>query len=166
MARITSSKVILVFLTFLCTLSGLSGSTYSNPLPTCSPPKSHIARSIQDWRAKQLFEYARQENRLLAWDSCLATQAHLRAAQLAARGGTLSHTDPRTGKHPALGLIGACYSWKCAGENLVRGHVSPETLHKALMRSPSHRHTILNSRFKFLGVGCAGDVCVELFAGV
>jgi uncharacterized protein YkwD len=166
MAWLESGKSLLALVIFSGTLLALSGSTYSNPLSSRSTGRSRVTGSSQEWKAKRLFEYARRENGGLNWDGCLAKMAARRARMVAGQKGHLSHRDPRTGKNPAWDMISQCGSWRCAGENLVRGNVSPEELHETLMRSPSHRQTIRDRRYNRLGVGCYGQVCVELFAGV
>jgi uncharacterized protein YkwD len=82
-----------------------------------------------------------------------------------AESGRFGHRDPETGKNPVWALISECDRFRWAGENLVRGDDTPRAMHQALMDSRTHRENILNPVFDVLGVGCYGNVCVELFAG-
>jgi uncharacterized protein YkwD len=38
-------------------------------------------------------------------------------------------------------------------------------MHQALMKSPSHRANLLNPEYEVVGIGCYGNLCVQLFAG-
>ena len=44
-----------------------------------------------------------------------------------------------------------------AGENIATGYTSPAALVSAWMRSPGHRHNILDRRLRFIGVGAVRD---------
>lgn len=116
-------------------------------------------------KAKQLFLYARQVNKRLIWDSCLADRAVKRARDMA-RSNQFGHKDPRTGKNKAWELIASCYSCRFGGENLIKGNSSPEEMHALLMKSPSHRKNISSQKFDLLGIGCYRNICVQLFAGL
>lgn len=115
-------------------------------------------------RAWKLFDLASRENRTLKWDECLAGQAVRRATEMV-QNGRFEHRDPETGRNPAWAMVAECGGFTCAGENLSRGRRSALATHNALMDSPSHRKNILDPRFRFLGVGCYEEVCVQLFAG-
>ena len=133
------------------------------------PPSLPMAKERQkpesdQERAWKLFELAAQENRRLKWNECLAGQA-VRRAQEMARNGRFEHRDPETGKNPAWAMVANCGRFTCAGENLSRGSRTVLATHNALMDSPTHRQNILDPRFRFLGVGCYEDLCVQLFAG-
>jgi uncharacterized protein YkwD len=79
--------------------------------------------------------------------------------------GRFAHKDPRSGKNPVWSLVWECSRYQLAGENLVRGGVTPREMHRALMDSRTHRENLLNPDFQVVGVGCYGNVCVQLFAG-
>jgi uncharacterized protein YkwD len=85
--------------------------------------------------------------------------------------GYFEHEDPKTGKNPVWKVVSLCVRAKRAGagapagENLAKGIDTPENIHRALMQSPTHRKNILDPRFNHVGVGCCGEICVELFAG-
>lgn len=66
---------------------------------------------------------------------------------------SFSHTRP-DGRafSTALNEAGATYSG--AGENIAKGQRTPEEVVNAWMNSPGHRANILNSKYKYLGVGC------------
>lgn len=66
---------------------------------------------------------------------------------------SFSHTRP-DGRafSTALNEAGATYSG--AGENIAKGQRTPEEVVNAWMNSEGHRANILNSKYKYLGVGC------------
>lgn len=66
---------------------------------------------------------------------------------------SFSHTRP-DGRafSTALNEAGATYSG--AGENIAKGQRTPEEVVNAWMNSAGHRANILNSKYKYLGVGC------------
>ncbi len=157
---------MLILILFLSIVFTLSDCTYSRQ--TIVYPADASSRGVKSddgWKAKRLFECARRENSMLVWNDCLAKIACSRARTLFDKGGRLTHRDDRTGKNPAWEMIRECLDWRYAGENLVRGDEPPENLHSALMQSASHRSTIVSRKYHYMGVGCCGEVCVELFAG-
>ncbi len=46
---------------------------------------------------------------------------------------------------------------RAVGENLALGQASPKAVHKAWMRSRSHRRNILSRTYQYVGFGKAGD---------
>jgi uncharacterized protein YkwD len=115
-------------------------------------------------KARELFECARKENRLLKWDDCLARKAEERARKMV-RQNYFDHKNPRTERNPAWSMVKACYRCTFAGENLSKGRDTAEAIHQAWMDSPEHRENIENRRYRLVGVGCFEPVCVQLFAG-
>jgi hypothetical protein len=115
-------------------------------------------------RGYRLFELAQRENGRLRWDQCLAERADKRARTMYQKQ-YFAHRDPETGRKPAWDLVASCYRCRSAAENLARGYDAPETVHQALMDSPTHRSNILNPEYSLLGIGCYRNICVELFAG-
>jgi uncharacterized protein YkwD len=115
-------------------------------------------------KARELFCLARMENSRLKWDECLAGKAFKRAKEMVEKG-VFAHKDPKTGKNPAWDMVTQCRPVRYAGENLAKGDVSAEAMHRALMESPTHRANLISSKYRSLGIGCYGQVCVQLFAG-
>ncbi|GLI35182.1 CAP domain-containing protein [Desulforhabdus amnigena] len=161
------------FIVFTVMLLGtwilLSCSAYSKTLPAY--PRGHSFGETQQMTgdlgqdtARRLFELVHRENRGLRWNECLSQKAYERAKYLV-KNKRFSHKDPRTGKNPAWDMLKSCCNFRYAGENLVRGDLPAESLHEALMESPSHRKNIMDPNFDLLGIGCYGDICVQLFAG-
>lgn len=136
-----------------------SGSLPPGPIP--ANPDNPAVDNIG--KAQRLFELTRSENSGLQWSECLSEKAYVRARKMATDK-QFGHKDPATGVNPAWEMMGSCGKWISGAENLAKGHVPPETLHKALMQSPSHRQSIQNSNYNHLGVGCYDNICVELFA--
>jgi uncharacterized protein YkwD len=62
-----------------------------------------------------------------------------------------NHDSPN-GDSSFVFVEAAGYSYRYAGENLVRNFVCAETAQQALMNSPSHRKNILNEEFDEIGV--------------
>ena len=79
--------------------------------------------------------------------------------------GRFDHRDPWTGKNPVWDLVWECTRYRTAGENLVRGDATPREMHRALMDSRTHRENLLNPEYHLVGIGCHGNLCVQLFAG-
>ncbi len=173
MTRLMKITISLMFILFIWTLTPISFAQSSRPLPIF-PQSRESARPEEAERAKKLYVLLRKENRALQWDNCLATKASMRARQLVSKG-YFEHKDPQTGKNPVWKTVSQCFSSTDrrsgipAGENLSKGidpSATPADIHKALMKSPTHRKNILDRRFNRVGVGCYDRVCVELFAGI
>jgi hypothetical protein len=138
---------------------------YSGSLPPYPLRATREAPSPRDHeKARQLFRLAHGENRRLEWDECLARKAFKRAKEMV-ENGIFAHKDPKTGKNPAWEMVTRCRPFRYAGENLAKGQESAEAIHRALMHSPDHRANVISSKYRFLGVGCYDQVCVQLFAG-
>lgn len=166
------AKAIAVIVLFLICASGSSCfAQQSRPLPLFPQGNQPAGPdTCESERAKALYELARNENRALRWDSCLAMKAFMRARRMVTER-YFGHQDPKTGKNPVWKTVSQCIPGKSksskvpAGENLAKGIDTPANIHKALMASPTHRKNILDRRFNHLGVGCYDYICVELFAG-
>ncbi len=153
-----------VLLLMLLLWTAVSPAMARAPLPP-SPRKSVQPAASEVDKAEKLYFLLRKENRALRWDRCLAGKAFLRARQMAKQG-YFDHEDPRTGRNPVWGLVKRCFPCRSAGENLAKGMDTPENIHKALMKSPTHRKNIVDRRFSKVGVGCYDSICVQLFAGL
>jgi uncharacterized protein YkwD len=154
-------------LTLMLTALSLSPSQpgYSRSLPPTPLVETRVTpSSLEAEKARELFRLACKENRRLEWDECLSRKAFIRAKAMV-ENGTFAHKDPKTGKNPAWAMVTQCHRVRYAGENLAKGQESAEAIHRALMQSPSHRANVISSKYRFLGVGCYGPVCVQLFAG-
>jgi uncharacterized protein YkwD len=139
----------------------------TQPLPLYAPPATRVQlhpSAHEEKKAQDLFGLAHKENPRLTWDECLAGKAFRRAKHMVDNN-ILSHRDPRTGKNPVWETVVQCRSFRYAGENLAKGYESADVIHRALMQSPTHRHNLVDPKYRFVGVGCYNDVCVELFAG-
>jgi|WetSurMetagenome_2_1015567.scaffolds.fasta_scaffold06409_2 uncharacterized protein YkwD len=159
-SAICSLMVTLLVFSLTYSQAGCSRSLPPDPfVETRMKPSSH-----DEEKARQLFRLAQRENGCLKWDECLAGKAFKRAKELV-KEDTFAHMDPKTGKNPAWDMVKECHSFRYAGENLAKGDVSAEALHRALMQSPTHRANLISSKYRSLGVGCYGQVCVQLFAG-
>ncbi len=166
------ARAIVVIVIFsICALGSPCFAQQDKTLPVF-PQGKQSARpdASESERARKLFDLARQENWGLQWDSCLATKAFMRARRLVNER-YFGHEDPKTGKNPVWKTVSQCIPAKRkgshvpAGENLTKGDDTPANIHRALMKSPTHRKNIQDRRFNHLGVGCYDTICVELFAG-
>lgn len=67
-----------------------------------------------------------------------------------------SHNSPTYGS-PFDMMKSFGISYKTAGENIARGHTTPEKVMDGWMNSPGHRANILNASFTQIGVGYVSD---------
>lgn len=94
----------------------------------------------------------------LQWLEKAATAARRHSADMAHRH-YFDHLTPE-GLDVGRRLTGSLVRWKTCGENLFKrtavrlpDRTVVEQAHHALMRSATHRHNVLDKRFKLLGVG-------------
>ena len=146
-----------IFLGPCCTVRSASLPPYPIHKKRQKPVTDEIGK------ATRLFELARKENGRLHWNECLSEKAYYRARKLVIRK-EFEHKDPATGVNPAWEMMRSCGRWYNAGENLAKGYESADVIHRALMKSPTHRRNIQDFRYDQLGVGCYDYICVELFA--
>ncbi|MFZ0927475.1 MAG: CAP domain-containing protein [Syntrophobacteraceae bacterium] len=163
--------IAVVVILLICALGWSCFAQQTRPLPVFPQGKQSAgAHSSDRERANKLYELARQENRALQWNSCLATKASIRARRMVSER-YFDHEDPKTGKNPVWNSVNLCIpanrkgSKVPAGENLAKGVDTAANIHEALMKSPTHRKNILDRRFNNIGVGCYDFICVEIFAG-
>lgn len=83
----------------------------------------------------------------------LTHAAQLKANDMAARG-YFSHVDP-DGNQPWHYLTLAGYSYAAAGENLAVNFSDSVEVHRAWMRSPTHKANIIRPQFSEIGIGIA-----------
>lgn len=108
---------------------------------------------IQDYSQKMLAlvnaERAKAGLPAVTGDPTLQAAAATRSAELEQ---SFSHTRPDgRGCFTVLEDLGV--TGRASGENLAIGYTTPERAVRALMASASHKKTILNARYKKLGVG-------------
>lgn len=56
--------------------------------------------------------------------------------------------------------------WRMLAENLARGNSTPDSIHKAWMKSNLHCKNIMNPRFNNMGMARSGDYWVVIFAQI
>jgi uncharacterized protein YkwD len=93
----------------------------------------------------------------LARDSRLAQAAQWQAEQCARLGEVAHVLAQAMYPRPEDRLTAAGYSWSAYGENLARGHRTPEAAIDGWMRSAEHRANILDPAFTQIGTGFATD---------
>jgi uncharacterized protein YkwD len=115
-------------------------------------PQDGGAEAVQESRILELINKDRQAQGLdtLQIDTVLSYSARLKAQDMA-NFGYFSHTSP-DGKKPWDFVNRNNYPYALVGENLAMSFSSADSVHKALMASPSHQKNILNSKFSDIGL--------------
>ena len=77
-----------------------------------------------------------------------------------------SHNSPKYGS-PFQMMKRFGITYRSAGENIARGHRTPNEVVNAWMNSSGHRENILNSSFTHIGVGyvASGNYWTQMFIG-
>jgi uncharacterized protein YkwD len=141
------------------------------PCPQKEEPKIEKTDGAEtDTERKKEFEYfklANQErNKQLKWNECLAEVGRKKAKDMYDRN-YFGHKDPLTGEIETWGWIKElCGSPSFSGENLTMNFSSVTEAHEALMKSPSHKENLQNTKFDYLGVGCYKNKCAQIFSSV
>lgn len=115
-------------------------------------PNSAYFSAITTNNLINLINQSRQENGLppLTVNDELTQSAYLKARDLLEQG-YFAHTSPQ-GISPWYWFKQVNYNYQYAGENLAIDFVDAESLHKALLESPTHRTNLLNSKYKEVGI--------------
>ena len=119
--------------------------------------------------ARKIFDLSNRQRRLrgvreLEWSDLLAVQARRHSMDMM-QNGFFSHKG-RTGATLAMRLRGAGIRWSRCGENIFRekGMDDPaDATIEGWMKSPSHRHSLLDPLFAQTGVGIAISPDTEYF---
>ena len=133
--------------------------------PEGNENNSNISVSAYAQEVLKLVNEKRSANGLspLSFDTKVQKAADTRAEEIKKN---FSHTRP-DGKSfsTALSDVGAVFSG--AGENIAIGQKTPEEVVSAWMNSSGHRANILNSKYKYIGIGCvksgSGYAWTQLF---
>lgn len=133
--------------------------------PEGNENNSNISVSAYAQEVLKLVNEKRSANGLspLSFDTKVQKAADTRAEEIKK---SFSHTRP-DGKSfsTALSDVGAVFSG--AGENIAIGQKTPEEVVSAWMNSSGHRANILNSKYKYIGIGCvksgSGYAWTQLF---
>jgi uncharacterized protein YkwD len=118
---------------------------------------------------RKVFDKVNRQRRLhglheLAWNDTVAEQARLHSSNMMERG-FFGHADPLRGSL-ASRLSRAGIKWNRCGENIFREKGLEEPADEAVegwMKSPAHRHSILDPLFTQSGVGIAISADTEYF---
>lgn len=150
--------------------SSSDNSSNNNTNGSVSKPEgnennSNISVSAYAQEVLKLVNEKRSANGLspLSFDTKVQKAADTRAEEIKK---SFSHTRP-DGKSfsTALSAVGAVFSG--AGENIAIGQKTPEEVVSAWMNSSGHRANILNSKYKYIGIGCvksgSGYAWTQLF---
>lgn len=133
--------------------------------PEGNENNSNISVSAYAQEVLKLVNEKRSANGLspLSFDTKVQKAADTRAEEIKK---SFSHTRP-DGKSfsTALSDVGAVFSG--AGENIAIGQKTPDEVVSAWMNSSGHRANILNSKYKYIGIGCvksgSGYAWTQLF---
>ena len=133
--------------------------------PEGNENNSNISVSAYAQEVLKLVNEKRSANGLspLSFDTKVQKAADTRAEEIKKN---FSHTRP-DGKSfsTALSDVGAAFSG--AGENIAIGQKTPDEVVSAWMNSSGHRANILNSKYKYIGIGCvksgSGYAWTQLF---
>lgn len=106
--------------------------------------------------AKVNNERAEQKLVELVENPILTHAALIKAQDMASRG-YFAHVDP-DGNQPWHYLNLAGYKYQIAGENLAVNFVDSSEVHRAWMRSPTHKANIVQPRFTEIGIATAEGV--------
>ena len=98
--------------------------------------------------------------RELVSEPTLVRLAQMKAADMA-KNGYFGHLSPTYGKADIM-LRNAAYAFKRSGENIAKGYMEGASvnslvgsIHKALMKSSTHKENILKRNWKYVGIGSA-----------
>ena len=87
----------------------------------------------------------------LEWDAGVAKVARAHSKDMESRN-YFSHTN-QNGQSPSARMRASNISFRYSGENLARGHKTPEAVVTAWMGSTGHRNAILSEMATHIGVG-------------
>lgn len=137
---------------------GNSGNNSSNNTTTAKPETS-AGNYAEEMLA--LVNQARSEHgaSALSLDSKLCDAANKRAQEIATK---FSHTRP-DGRDCFTVLDEYGVSYYGCGENIAMGSSSASSIFNMWMNSSGHRANILNSSFRYIGIGKYGNYWVQLF---
>lgn len=113
---------------------------------------SALAASLESDAAKRInAERAARGVASLEISTTLAGKARVKAQDMA-ENGYFSHTSPTYGT-PFTMMRTLGVSYRSAAENIAMGYTEADAVVAAWMASPSHRESLLSSRYTVLGVG-------------
>ena len=120
--------------------------------PEGNEDNSNISVSAYAQEVLNLVNKERSANGLspLSFDTKVQKAADTRAEEIKK---SFSHTRP-DGKAFSTALTEAGASFNGAGENIAIGQKTPEEVVSAWMNSSGHRANILNSKYRYIGIGC------------
>lgn len=133
--------------------------------PEGNEDNSNISVSAYAQEVLNLVNKERSANGLspLSFDTKVQKAADTRAEEIKK---SFSHTRP-DGKAFSTALTEAGASFNGAGENIAIGQKTPEEVVSAWMNSSGHRANILNSKYRYIGIGCvksgSGYAWTQLF---
>lgn len=113
--------------------------------------RQEVLRLVNEARAKENLKPLTMSN------SKLTEAAQKRAVEISQKYAPIHKRPDGSSCFTVLGEVGIT-SYKCAGENMASGWVSPEFVVNAWLNSPSHRANIMSDNFTEMGVGYYFDL--------
>lgn len=140
-----------------------------SPAPSPSPSPSQTQLTADQQRMLDLINQERSKAGVgqLKIDPQLQKMAQAKSDEMVAKS-YFSHTSPTYGSpFDMMKTFGISYT--SAGENIA-GNSTVDAAHAALMNHPPHKENILNSSFKYIGIGITtspayGKIFVQDFVG-
>ena len=157
-----------ILIAFTLLRSGCVGPPVQVPHAQYAVPPTPSADPLRVLTGK-VFDKVNRQRRLhglreMAWNDAVAEQARRHSSNTMERG-FFGHADPLRGSL-ASRLNRAGLSWNRCGENIFREKGLDEPADEAVegwMKSPAHRHSILDPLFTQSGVGIAINADTEYF---
>ena len=131
-------KIIASILTVLLLLSLLATSALAASLEQDTAQRINLERAARGIAALEI-------------STVLGGKARVKAQDMA-ENGYFSHTSPTYGS-PFTMMRTLGVSYRSAAENIAMGYTKADAVVAAWMASPSHRESLLSSRYSVLGVG-------------
>ncbi|MEF2276870.1 CAP domain-containing protein [Deinococcus sp. YIM 134068] len=141
------------------TLTACGGTTTEAPQPTdagdqtMSAEEALILQQVNEARAqsRRCGDVSFAATTPVTWNGFLAAAARAHADDMATRG-YFEHLSPEGEDMQARAEAAGYTNWRELGENLATGHAGADVM-AAWLASESHCRTIMNPKFRELGVG-------------
>ncbi|WP_290796612.1 CAP domain-containing protein [Flavihumibacter sp. UBA7668] len=100
----------------------------------------------------------------LEWNDKLAKAAYLHSFDMNSKN-YFSHTS-QDGRCPGDRITAQGFNWSSYGENIARGQANEAAVMNGWLNSEGHCKNIMNSRFKYVGVGMQNKYWTQVFGSL
>lgn len=100
----------------------------------------------------------------LEWNDKLAKAAYLHSSDMNAKN-YFSHTS-QDGRSAGDRITAQGFNWSSYGENIARGQANESAVMNGWLNSEGHCKNIMNSRFKYVGVGMQNKYWTQVFGSL